>query len=200
MKGFLKKKIIYFFGQGRTRPNHFYLGRTCRTRSGPVKSEKILHCSLYKTVETATNDAEEEGGGWGWHGGGGVVVDGGSKWRCCGVRRWFLLFPLLFLGVFSSLCFPLSVSFCFCFGFSYVLLSLSSLCLFYFVLLASSLFFYLPPILSSMFVFVVFLSIPLLSPPFPSSVSSFKTVLFIPLSITSLVFSLPLTACWTGYL
>jgi hypothetical protein len=40
------------------------------------------------------------------------------------------------------------------------------LCLFYFVLLASSVFFYLPPILSSMFVYVVFLSIPLFSPPF----------------------------------
>jgi len=26
-----------------------------------VKSEKTIHCSLYKTVETATNDAEEEG-------------------------------------------------------------------------------------------------------------------------------------------
>jgi hypothetical protein len=58
LKGFLKKKIIDFFGQGRNRPNHFDLGRTW---SDPVKSEKTIHCSLYKTVETATNDAEEEG-------------------------------------------------------------------------------------------------------------------------------------------
>jgi len=88
-----------------------------------------------------------------------------------------------FFFLFSFICFIL-----FCFGFSSVLLSLSSLCLFYFVLLASSLFFYLPPILSSMFVFIVFLFVPLLSPPFPSSVSSSKIVPFIPLSITSPVF------------
>jgi hypothetical protein len=42
-----------------------------------------------------------------------------------------------------------------------------------------------------MFVSVVFLFVPLLSTPFPSSVSSSKTVLFIPLSITSLVFFPP---------
>jgi len=88
----------------------------------------------------------------------------------------------LFFLFFSFICFIL-----FCFSFSSVLLSLSSLCLFYFVLLASNIFFYLPPILSSMFVFIVFLFVPLLSPPFPSSVSS-KIVPFIPLSITSPVF------------
>jgi hypothetical protein len=40
------------------------------------------------------------------------------------------------------------------------------MCSFYFVLLASSVFFYLPPILSFMFVSVVFLYVPFFSPPF----------------------------------
>jgi len=122
-------------------------------------------------VETATNDAEEEGerggggGGGGWPGGGGIVVDGGSRWRCCGVKRWFLLFSLLFLGVYSFFSFPLSVSFCFALVFFSVLLSLSSLCLFYFVLLASNIFFLSP---TNSLLYVCLYCFPLCSPSFTS--------------------------------